>query len=96
MRGLFLERLIFGGAYLRRENCVSKSNGLAFYVEVNLLFLLCFTLHLRAIFQVQAPGGLYLEGQCNGGFFALPVWGGVIFGGAYTNGGAYFQNFTLF
>jgi len=35
-------------------------------------------------FQVQAPpGGLYLEGQFNGGFFALRVWG-LIFGGAYT------------
>ena len=35
----------------------------------------CFTLYLRAIFQVQAPGGLYLEGRFNGGFFALPDWG---------------------
>ena len=31
-------------------------------VEVNLPFLLCFTLHLRAIFQVQAPGGLIFGG----------------------------------
>ena len=29
LRGLFLEVLIFGGAYLRREICVSKSTGLA-------------------------------------------------------------------
>ena len=29
MRGLFLEGLIFGGAYLRKEICVSKSIGLA-------------------------------------------------------------------
>ena len=50
LRGLFLEGLIFGGAYLRREICVSKSNGLAFYLEVNLPFLLCFTLYLRSIF----------------------------------------------
>ena len=29
-------------------------------------------------FQVQAPpGGLYLEGRFNGGFFALRVWGGL-------------------
>ena len=28
-RGLFLEGLVFGGAYLRREICVSKSIGLA-------------------------------------------------------------------
>ena len=25
----------------------------------------------------KPPGGLYLEGQCNGGFFALAVWGGI-------------------
>ena len=29
LRGLFLEGLIFGGAYLRREICVSKLTGLA-------------------------------------------------------------------
>ena len=29
LRGLFLEGLIFGGTYLRREICVSKSIGLA-------------------------------------------------------------------
>ena len=29
LRGLFLEGVIFGGAYLRREICVSKSIGLA-------------------------------------------------------------------
>ena len=29
LRGLFLEGLIFGGAYLRRDICVSKSIGLA-------------------------------------------------------------------
>ena len=60
LRGLFLEGLIFGGAYLRREICVSQSIGLALQLEVNLLFFLCFTLYLRAIFRVQAPRGLIL------------------------------------
>ena len=36
--------------------------GLALLLEVNLTFLLCFSLHLRAIFQVQAPGGLIFGG----------------------------------
>ena len=84
-----MEGLIFGGAYLRREICVSKSIGLALQLEVNLSFLLCFTLYLRAIFQVQAPGGgggLYLEGRFNGGFFALPVWGAYILRGLYVGG----------
>ena len=71
LRGLFLEGRIFGGAYLRRESCVSKSTGLTLEVEVNLPFLLCFTLYLRAIFQEEPPGDLFLEGRFNGGFFAL-------------------------
>ena len=62
LRGLFLEGLVFGGAYLRREICVSELIGLALYVEVNLPFLLCFTLNLRAIFQVQVPGRLIFGG----------------------------------
>ena len=68
MRGLFLEGLIFGGAYLRRDIWVSKSIGLALLLEVKLPFLPCFTLHLRAI---------YLDGRFKGGFFALPDWGGL-------------------
>ena len=45
----------------------------------------CFTLYLRAIFQVQAPGGLYLEGQFNRGFFVLPVWRAYIWRGLFSN-----------
>ena len=75
MRGLFLAGLIFGGAYLRREICVSKSIGLASQLEVNLPFLLGFNLYLRAIFLVQAPGGLIFGGAIKWRVFALPVWG---------------------
>ena len=42
-----------------------------------------FTLHLTSNFQVQAPGGLYLEGRLNGGFLCYE-FGGLIFGGAYA------------
>ena len=86
LRGLILEGLIFGGAYLRREICASKSIGLAWSLEVNFPILLCFTFYLRAIFQVQAPRGLYLEGRFNGGFFALLVWGAYIWRGLYMEG----------
>ena len=79
-----MEVLIFGGAYLRREICVSKLIGLALYLEVNLPFLLCFTLYLRAIFQVQAPGGLIFEGGDLTEGFLRYRFGGLIFGGAYT------------
>ena len=37
-------------------------------------------------FQVQAPGGLYLEGQFNRGFFALQVWGPYIWRNIYIEG----------
>ena len=88
LRGLFLEGLIFGGAYLRKEICVSKSIGLTLQLEVNLPFLLCFTLYLRAVFQVQAPGGLYLEG-----FFALRVWGAYIWRRLYIKWRGLFSGF---
>ena len=41
-------------------------------------------MYLRAIFQVQDPGGLYLEGRFNGGFFALLVWGAYIWRGLFS------------
>ena len=39
-------------------------------------------------FRAQGPpGGLYLEGRFNGGFFALRVWGGAyIWRGFYMEG----------
>ena len=74
-----MEGLIFGGAYVQREICVSKSTGLAIFLERNLpLFfvLLCAT----GQFPSTSPpggGGLYLEGRFYGRFFALRVWGGL-------------------
>ena len=37
-------------------------------------------------FQVQAGGGLYLEGRFNGGLFVLRVWGSSIWRGLYMEG----------
>ena len=46
-------------------------------------------------FRAQSPpGGLYLEGRFNRGFFALRVWGGLYLEGL-LHGGAYFRNFTV-
>ena len=82
-----MEWLIFGGAYVRREICVSKSIGLALWLEVNLPFLLCFTLYLRASSKYKSPGkgrGAYIwRGDLTKGFFR------------YEFGGAYFRNFTV-
>ena len=83
-----MERLIFGGpAYLQREICVSKSIGLALQLEVNLPFLFCVTLNVRAIFQVQTPrgGGAYIrKGDLTEGFLRYQFEGlymqGLIFG----------------
>ena len=47
---------------------------------------LCFTLYLRAISKYKPPGGLYLEGRFNGGFFALRVWGAYIWRDLYMEG----------
>ena len=53
---------------------------------------------LEGNFQVQAPRGLvlglYSEGQFNGGFFVLRVWGGLYLEG-FIHGGACFRNFTV-
>ena len=71
-----MEGLIFGEAHLRRANLRFKTDWAS----------LISTYSLRAIFQVQPLGGLYLEGRFNGGFFALPVWGAYIWRGLYMEG----------
>ena len=43
-----------------------------------------FTLYLRLISKYKPPGGLYLEGLFNGGFFALRVWGAYIWRGLFS------------
>ena len=89
LRGLFLEGLIFGGAYARREICVSKSIGLALFLEGNLLFflvLLCTTGHFPSTSPPPRGGGLYLGGRFNGRFFAVRIWGAYIWRGLYLEG----------
>ena len=84
-RGLYFskalfEGLIFGGAYIRRG--LSMKGNLRFKIDwASLIVGRKFTVFalfyfvFEGNFQVQAPGGLYLEGRFNGRFFALPVWG---------------------
>ena len=84
----FVPRALFPGPHHQSQGEApwERGGGLALQLEVNFPFLLSFTLYLRTIFQVQSPGGLYLEGQFNGGFFALPVWGTYIWRGLYMEG----------
>ena len=61
--------------------------------------LLCF---LGQFSKYKPSGGLYLEGQFNGFFFAVPDWGGgggwgaYIWRGLYMEGLNYFRNNTVF
>ena len=86
LRGLFLEGAIFRGAYVRREICTSKSIALA--CSVKEIYNFCFVLLcIRGqIPSTSPPGGLYLEGQFNEGFFALRFWGACIWKGLYMEG----------
>ena len=86
LRGLFLEGLIFGGAYVRREICDSKSIGLA--CSGREIYHFCFVLLcIRGQFpSTSSPGGLYSEGRFNGGFFALRFRGAYIWRDLYMEG----------
>ena len=50
-------------------------------MEVNLPFLLCFSLYSRAIFQLQAPGGLTFGGAIERRGFYVTGLGGLYMGG---------------
>ena len=86
LRGLFLDGLIFGGAYVRREICVKIDRaslqlvGRKFTIFA-LFVLLCIQGQIPSI---SPPGGLYSEGRFNGGFFALRFWGACIWRGLFS------------
>ena len=84
-RQVSVSRPIFGGAYVRREICVSKSIGLA--CSGKEIYHFCFVLlFIRGqIPSSSPPKGLYSEGQFNRGFFALRFWGAYIWRGLYMD-----------
>ena len=73
-----MEGLIFEKAYVQREICVSKSIGLAYCWKV----FYCF--YFGQIPSTSHPGGLYLVGQFNGGFFCVMSLGGLYLEGLNT------------
>ena len=81
-----MEGLIFGGAYVGREICVSKSIGLA--CNGKEIYHFCFVLLCSRgqILSTSPPGGLYSEGRFNGGFFALRFWVAYIWRGLNMEG----------
>ena len=88
-----MEELLFGGAYLHREICVSKSIELvASKFTVFALFYFVF----EGNFPSTSPrGGLYFEGRFNGGVLCVTSLGGLYLEGL-IHGGAYFGNFTVY
>ena len=72
------EKLIFGGAYPRRE----KSIGLVLSLEVNVLLIALFYFVFEGNFPITSPRGAYIwKGDLTEGFLRYR-FGGLIFGGA--------------
>ena len=94
LRGLFLEGLIFRGSYARREICVSKSIGLT-YSWKEFTFFALFYFVFEGNFQVQAPVGACIWRRDLMKGFSHYRFGGLIFGGAHTWRG-FFWNFMVF
>ena len=83
-----MEGPIFGGAYVRREICVSNSIGLACSGKEIGHFCFALLCIRGQIPSTSSPGAYIRRGDLTEGFFALRFWG-LIFGGAY------FRNFTV-
>ena len=79
-------------AYIRRG--LSAEENLRFKISwASLIVVSKFTVFALFYFvfggqfsTYNPPGGLYLEGRFDGGFFALPVWGGLYLAGLYMEG----------
>ena len=76
-----MKGLIFGGAYLRREICVSKSIGLACSGKEIYHFAL-FYFVFEGKFQVEAPREAYIRRGDLTESFSRYDFGGLIFRGA--------------
>jgi len=83
LRGLSTE-----GNFCFKIDCASLIFGSKFTVFALFYFV------FEGNSKYKPLGGLHLEEQLNGGFFALP-FGGLIFFEGLIHGGAYFQNFTV-
>ena len=79
-----MEGPIFGGAYVRREICVSKSIGLACSRKEIYHFTFLLLCIQGQIPSTSPPGGVYSEGRFNGGFFAVRFWGAYIWRGLFS------------
>ena len=67
-------------------NLCFKIDGASLTVRMKFIGFALFYFVFEGNFQVQSPRSLYLEGEFNRGFFALPVWGAYIWRGLYMEG----------
>ena len=81
-----MEGLIFGGAYVQREICVSKSIGLACSGKEIYHFCLVLPCIRGQIPSTNPPGAYIRRGDLTEDFMRYD-FGGLIFGGAYTRRG---------
>ena len=90
LRGLFLEGLIFGGAYIREGNLRFKIDWASLIVggKFTVFALFYFVNVFEGNFKGQAPGGLIFGGGIER-FLRCRF-------GRLVHGGAYFRNFTVF
>ena len=89
-----MEGLIFGGAYVRREICVSKSIRLTYSGKE--IYHFCFVLLcIRAKFLVLAPQGAYIRRVDLTEGFLRNDFEGLIFGGAYTWRGLFSEFYSI-
>ena len=91
LRGLFF----FGGAYLQREICVSKSIGLALGVGSKFTVFALFYFVFEGYFASTSPRGEGLRGAYIWTWvFCVTGLGGLYLVGL-IHGGAFFRNFTV-
>ena len=93
LRGLFWDGLIFGGAYVRREICVSKSIGLAYSWKETDRFCFVLLCIWGQFSKYRSPGGLIFGGVISRRVFCLTSFGG---GGAYTWRGLFSEFYGSF
>ena len=84
LSGLFLEGLIFGGAYLRREILRFQIDWASLIVGSKSIVFALFYFVFECNFPSTSPRGAYIwRGDSTEDFLRYP-FGGLIFGGAYT------------
>ena len=87
LRGLFLEGLIFGGAYLRREICVSKIDWASLIVGGKFTVFAFFYFVFGGNFPSTSPQGAYIwRGDLTEGFLLCQFGGAYIWRGLYREG----------